>query len=211
MTGTKQLYKGKKMDSIMIDLETLATSPNAAVIQVGAVAFDSHSGTVSPFPFTADVDLFSAVMLGGEVEAGTAQWWRDRGGLELKDPRPLREVLGDLSKWLAQFKDVKRVWCQGANFDEPVLAGYYLRAGMPCPWSYRAARDTRTVYDLAEQFGWQKPKGETAHIALRDCLAQVRCLMSALDHLRGGGAMRKPRRCGPIGSRTALSEAEAGP
>lgn len=191
------------MDSIMIDLETLATSPNAAVIQVAAVAFDSRTGAVSPFPFTADVDLFSAVMLGGEVEAGTAQWWRDRGGLELKDPRPLREVLGDLSKWLAQFKDVKRVWCH-----EPILSGYYERAGIACPWPYNAARDTRTVYDLAEEFGWQKPKGETAHIALRDCLAQVRCLMSALDHLRGG---RKPRRCGPIGSRTALSEAEAGP
>lgn len=188
MTCTKQLYKEKKMskiDSIMIDLETLATSPNAAVIQVGAVAFDSHNGTVSPDAFERDVDLFSAVMLGGEVEARTAQWWRDRGGLELKNPRPLREVLTDLSAWLKQFKDVKRVWCQGANFDEPILSGYYKRAGIACPWPYYAARDTRTVYDLAEEFGWLKPKGETAHRALEDCLAQGKVLVAALKYLRG--------------------------
>ncbi len=67
------------------------------------------------------------------------------------------------------------------------------------------------MYDLAEEFGWQKPKGKTAHRALEDCLAQRRVLVDALKYLRGGGAMRKPRLCGPIGSRTALSEAEAGP
>lgn len=188
MACTKRLYKENKMDSIMIDLETLATSANSAVIQVGAVAFDSVAGTMSPDAFTMDVDLFSSVMLGGEVDGPTAQWWRDRGGLELKDPRPLRELLTSLSEWLGQFKDVKRVWCQGANFDEPIMAGYYRRAGIDCPWPYYAARDTRTVYDLAKERGWEKPKEQTAHVALDDCLAQVKCLMSALNFLRSGKA-----------------------
>lgn len=180
------LYKENKMDSIMIDLETLATSANSAVIQVGAVAFDSVAGTMSPDAFTMDVDLFSSVRLGGEVDGPTAQWWGDRGGLELKDPRPLREVLTGLSEWLGQFKDVKRVWCQGANFDEPIMAGYYRRAGIDCPWPYYAARDTRTVYDLAKERGWSKPEGTQAvHTSLEDCRRQIICLMSALNVLRG--------------------------
>lgn len=53
------------------------------------------------------------------------------------------------------------------------------RAGIDCPWPYYAARNTRTIYDLAKEWG-----GETAPVALDDCLAQVKCLMSALNFLR---------------------------
>lgn len=45
------------MDSVMIDLETMATGPNAGVIQVGAIPFNSRTGLVKPDLFEVDVDL----------------------------------------------------------------------------------------------------------------------------------------------------------
>ncbi len=74
------------MDSVMIDLETMATGPNAGVIQVGAIPFNSRTGLVKPDLFEVDVDLHSALLLGGEVDASTVQFWRDQGGLQPKRP-----------------------------------------------------------------------------------------------------------------------------
>ncbi|APL99095.1 putative ribonuclease T [Bordetella phage LK3] len=177
----------EQMDSVMIDLETMATGPNAGVIQVGAMAFDSREGVVYLDMFEVDVDLQSALLLGGEVDASTVQFWRDQGGLQPKrPPKAMRSALTDLASWLGQYPDLKRVWAQGPSFDVAVLEGYYRRAGIPIPWGYSMPRDTRTVYDLAKERGWSKPEGTQAvHTSLEDCRRQIICLMSALNVLRG--------------------------
>lgn len=176
-----------KMDSVMIDLETMATGPNAAVIQIGAVVFNSRTGYAKSDPFEVDVDLHSALLLGGEVDASTVQFWRDQGGLQPKHPpKAMRSALTDLASWLGKYPDLKRVWAQGPSFDVAVLEGYYRRAGIPIPWGYSMPRDTRTVYDLAKERGWSKPAGtEPKHTAVEDCRRQIICLMSALNVLRG--------------------------
>jgi len=139
------------MDSVMIDLETMATGPNAGVIQVGAIPFNSRTGLVKPDLFEVDVDLHSALLLGGEVDASTVQFWRDQGGLQPKrPPKAMRSALTDLARWLGKYPDLKRVWAQGPSFDVAILEGYYRRAGIPIPWGYSMPRDTRTVYDLAK-------------------------------------------------------------
>jgi len=117
-------------DSLMIDLETMGTGPNAAVIQLGAVAFNSVNGLTDPDGMSRDIDLHSSVLLGGEVDAATAHWWRERGGLELKNPVPLRSALLELAAWVKNLPKLERVWSQGANFDVPILEGYYRRAGL---------------------------------------------------------------------------------
>lgn len=175
------------MDSVMIDLETMATGPNAGVIQVGAIPFNSRTGLAKPDLFEVDVDLHSALLLGGEVDASTVQFWRDQGGLQPKrPPKAMRSALTDLARWLGKYPDLKRVWAQGPSFDVAILEGYYRRAGVPIPWGYSMARDTRTVYDLAKERGWSKPEGTQAvHTSLEDCRRQIICLMSALNVLRG--------------------------
>lgn len=174
------------VDSIMIDLETLATGPNAGLIQIGAIAFNSRTGQAKSEPFEVDVDLISALMAGGEVDGSTVRWWQDQGGPNLKRPKEVRAALHELSAWFKKYPDAKRVWAQGPSFDTAVLEGYFRRLGMKQPWSYNAARDTRTVYDLARERGWQKPEGtEPVHEGLEDCRRQVICLMSALRFLRG--------------------------
>ncbi len=149
------------------------------------MAFNSVNGLTDPDGMSRDIDLHSSVLLGGEVDAPTVQWWRDRGGLELKNPVPLRAALLELAAWVKNLPKLERVWSQGANFDVPILEGYYRRAGLECPWPYYAARDTRTVYDLAKERGWKKPEDSKAkHEALMDCLIQTKCLLNALRFLR---------------------------
>lgn len=122
------------MDSVMIDLETMATGPNAGVIQVGAIPFNSRTGLVKPDLFEVDVDLHSALLLGGEVDASTVQFWRDQGGLQPKrPPKAMRSALTELARWLGKYPDLKRVWAQGPSFDVAILEGYYRRAGVPIP------------------------------------------------------------------------------
>lgn len=127
------------MDSVMIDLETMATGPNAGVIQVGAIPFNSRTGLVKPDLFEVDVDLHSALMLGGEVDASTVQFWRDRGGLQPKrPPKAMRSALTDLARWLGKYPDLKRVWAQGPSFDvailEVTIAGRASRFPGDTPW-----------------------------------------------------------------------------
>lgn len=174
-----------QFDSIMLDLETMAISPNAAVIQIGARAFNSMSGEVYGEGFEINVDLMSSIMLGGEVHEGTARWWRDRGGLPTPTGKfEMRSALKKLTEFFAKFPNIKRVWAQGPSFDVAILEGYFVRMGAPAPWTYHNARDTRTVYDLARQRGWEKSERATAHTALADCDQQILTLMSALAVVR---------------------------
>ncbi|APL99176.1 exonuclease [Bordetella phage MW2] len=178
----------EQMDSVMIDLETMATGPNAALIQIGAMAFDSREGIVDLDMFEIDVDLDSAIQAGGRVTASTIGWWAEQGGVQLLSMEPvlIGEALETFAEWLGRFPKVQRVWAQGPSFDIAILEGYYERLRKPVPWAYNAARDTRTVYDLARERGWDKPEGmEPVHRGLEDCHRQLTCLMSALNVLRG--------------------------
>ena len=86
----------------------------------------------------------------------------------------------DLSSFIGKEKDVKVVWAQGSQYDIAVLEGFYKRCAVSCPWKYHAGRDTRTIYYAAERLGWERPsRGKVSHIAVEDCEAQIKTLVSA--------------------------------
>ena len=176
----------RAIDSIMVDLETMAFGPNAGIIQIGAVAFDSVRGEFSPDVFEVGVDLHSALLAGGEVDAEVVQWWRNRGGLKFdQPPKDIRSALVALSGWLSKFPDKQRIWAQGPSFDIANLEGYARRLGLPVLWPYNAPKDTRTIYDQAQEFGWVKlDTGEPKHQAVMDCLDQINCLCQAKKYIR---------------------------
>jgi exodeoxyribonuclease VIII len=172
-------------DSIMLDLETMGLGPNAAVIQIGARPFNMLNGKISSNGLLIDVDLYSSLMIGGEVDDDTVRWWRERGGLKPEGPRRTMPLaLSILADFFGKYPTADLVWAQGPSFDIAVLEGYYGRMGRKTPWTFHRARDTRTVYQLARAQGWEKPReGETAHQALADCDQQIAHLCSALAAL----------------------------
>ena len=48
------------MNDVMLDLETMGTGPDAAIVAIGAIAFDVHTRTIGP-SFYIPVELRSSV------------------------------------------------------------------------------------------------------------------------------------------------------
>ena len=58
-------------NNIMVDLETMATHPNAAIVAIGAVRFMEDLQD----SFYQEVDLQSSIRAGLDVDGATVNWW----------------------------------------------------------------------------------------------------------------------------------------
>lgn len=154
------------MKDLMLDIETLGTSYNAVITQMGACYFDRQGGIGDKF--LVNIQIQDCLNQGLVVDAGAIKFW-----LEQKERSFLIEPL-KLSRALGLFrnfcKDVKFIWCH-STFDLPIVANAYKIFGEKLPFSYRAIRDIRTLVDLSNH---QKPKTvNNTHNALEDCIYQV--------------------------------------
>lgn len=164
------------MTHIMLDLETRGTAPGSIVRSIGATVFDPITGELGA-TFYANITEESCRAAGLTADAATEAWWSKqsaaaKAALEDKQ-QPLPQVLVRFGYW---YRDQRgsRLWCHGPSFDEALLAAAYRALGLPPPWSYSDARDTRTVYDLAG-ITPDRSKG-THHDALNDAIVQARAV-----------------------------------
>lgn len=159
---------------VMLDLETLSTAPDAAILSIGAWPFRLDTQAVSIEPFYRNVRIGA----GGRSDDGAVRWWlqQSAGALgRLMDPAPehLDDVLDDLWDWLMRLAPEKRfrLWSHGAAFDVPILESAWRRARYDDPpWRYNAVRDTRTLFHVAGldwDAAWEELGGVT-HDALDD-------------------------------------------
>lgn len=163
---------------IMTDIETLGTRPGAIVLSAAFVRFTDEAH------MTINLSVPDQEMLGLEKDESTLTWWRDKPlewARATSDPKPLAIALPYIGTWLdwARNGDNMQVWCHGATFDCPLMGEIYRRANIPCPWDFRAVRDTRTLYDLA----LINPKDYSVpppHVALNDAIGQTRAANAAL-------------------------------
>src|SRR6185437_15722245 len=170
---------------MMIDLETLSTSPRAVIVQLGCCVFDFDTGAAVPgSDFQANVSVDECLALGGEVHGSTVMWWLNQSEAARWSITEPPQALNVVLSWVTQIYDryaCEAVWSQGAAFDVVVVEHYYRALRREPPWRYSAVRDTRTVYHLAESLGWLRPTVETAHTALADCVSQVAQVAGALS------------------------------
>jgi hypothetical protein len=113
------------MEDVMVDLETLGTVPGSVILSIGAIAFDEME--VAEEGFYRVINSKSCEEHGLKVNNDTLIWWSnqsDEARKVLTDPDAvfLNHALHDFNLWLAQFPDSVRVWGNGANFDNPLLA-----------------------------------------------------------------------------------------
>ena len=69
---------------VMLDLETLATSPDSVILTFGAIKFDpfdSTKGMTNGLYMRVNVD--EQISLGRHVDEGTIAWWGDRKSTRL--------------------------------------------------------------------------------------------------------------------------------
>jgi hypothetical protein len=172
---------------IMIDLETLATSTDAAILTIGAVKFDPFGKDIEEpamDSFYVRVDLDSCDELGLAVNDDTIAWWAQQSkeaqdeAFGTDDRIHIREAMDKLYKfcWGA-----KRVWSNGAAFDIPICETAYKRLNKAVPWSFWQVRDVRTAFDLG--INPNRPT-VTAHHALQDAYNQAVGIQNVYTLLR---------------------------
>ena len=168
---------------LMIDLETLSTAGDAAIVQIGLAPFWIDGEGLAAEGRQIDVDPQTCIDAGFRVDWSTLHWWMMQSQ-EARDAlplpwvgQPIEEALKLVQDYIA---DIQRdtpgaeriyVWSNGATFDIPILSNAFRKFGMLDPWNYTDARDTRTLSMLA--LNAVKPKPAVKHRALDDAEAQV--------------------------------------
>lgn len=156
----------------MIDMETLAVSPNAVVLSLGAVHFDPYTTTISDEIYFK-IDLDDQDKLGREIDPNTLDWWSKQDPAimeEAFDPNgrlPLVDAINQFHKFAW---GCSAFWSHGATFDLVIIENLYRQLGKPLPWQFWQLRDTRTLFDLGHDP--EMPK-ESKHDALADAIRQA--------------------------------------
>jgi exodeoxyribonuclease VIII len=157
---------------LMVDLETLATTPDAAILTIGAVLFDPYSPQVYD-KFYKRVDLDSVTALGMKIDDNTIEWWSKQSAAAQEEAFgegnriSIQEAIEGFHKFAW---NCEAFWSHGSIFDINILDTYYRALNKATPWNFWQIRDTRTVFDLG--FDPELPK-VTAHNALADANAQA--------------------------------------
>jgi exodeoxyribonuclease VIII len=157
---------------LMVDMETMAVSPNAVVLSLGAVHFNPYeNGHGDSLYFRIDIDDQDA--LGREVDPNTITWWSSQPSEIMEeafspDNRiPLVDAIDQFHRFAW---GCSAFWSHGATFDLVILENIYRQLNKPLPWNYWQLRDTRTLFDLGQDP--EMPQG-SKHDALQDAIRQA--------------------------------------
>lgn len=171
--------------NVMLDLEAMGNGPNAAIVAIGAIAFDIESGELGPAYYNR-VSLESAVEGGGVMDTSTVTWWLQQGDEARQEiARPggmhINEALQSFATWLAESTEPDvAVWGNGASFDNVILRGAYQRAMRAVPWKWWNDRCYRTIKAQHRDVPFERLG--THHNALSDATSQAMHLINMLRH-----------------------------
>lgn len=156
---------------LMVDMETMAVSPNAVILTLGAVHFNPYGNGYGDKLYIR-FDLDSQDRLGREIDPNTLDWWSKQ------DPAIMEEAFGPenrtpVEEAIDQFHKFawgcNAFWSHGATFDLVILENIYKQLNKVPPWQYWQLRDTRTIFDLG--YNPDMPQG-SKHDALQDAIRQ---------------------------------------
>lgn len=167
------------MKDIMLDLETLGVAAGCKILSIGAVYFDISTGELGEEFYVivnrADQDEYDL-----KEEGGTLAWWL-RQSAEARvvvqeephtDAVDLIESLARFGHFVRQEGGGKRVWGNGADFDNPILSRVYEATGQRQPWAAYNGRCYRTIKNLYPSL--KAVREGTYHNALDDAKTQAK-------------------------------------
>ena len=175
------------LTDIMIDLETLNTTPDATILTIGAVKFDPFGLELKEPEMKSlyvKIDVDSCDRIGLTTSDDTIAWWANQSKAAQEaafDPEgriDIEEAFAQLYKfcWGA-----KRVWSNGSCFDIIICEHVFRKINRACPWKFWEVRDVRTAFDLG--INPQRPP-ITAHHALEDAWNQAVGIQNVYNTLR---------------------------
>jgi len=168
------------MSNVMVDIETLAQSNNAAIISVGGVKFDEESVDTDN-TFYREVSLESCEANGLQIDASTLTWWLEQDESVkqvLTGGEPLSNVLKAFVEW---YGDAEQVWANSPSFDCEILETAMSACSVEVPWNYYQERDFRTLVSLPIDHSIERDGDE--HDALDDARHQAEIAVDILSQL----------------------------
>jgi len=199
--GLHMLLKGEVAQfdwkDVMVDIETLGLSSQAAFVEISLVQFNRFTGESGLF-LKVPIRLDSLLKAGLKINGGTVAWWLRQpdttrlplsrtleNGLELEDALHLVAVfLNEIGKDAV-------LWGNGARFDLGILANAFEVSGVPLPWKFFKELDVRTVVEVGYLFGINPKKTLTfegePHDSLHDCFHQIKYVSFILRQLKAAG------------------------
>lgn len=169
----------------MVDLETLAVTPDAHILETALVCFNPVTGQVYNHG-TLHVRHGLDEQKGGVVNPSTLEWWykTNRGYLaKLLNPKEeeKKSLVETLHKMQGLFDTARGdggllVWNTG-TFDTDILNNAFKRLVDPNKtliefWEVRDCRALRTVGDIFPRLQ-QTAQGSLTHNAYEDCIRQI--------------------------------------
>ena len=158
----------------MLDLESLGTRPDCAILTLGAIKFNPYVLDSFGDSLYLRIDVDEQLALGREVQEDTLTWWSNQA----EDVR--EEALGEGNRvsLTEMYRQLNRfcvgatnIWCQGPAFDIVILENIYRQMGWPTPWQFWQIRDSRTLFGV---HGDPREKNKAGlHNALEDCVSQA--------------------------------------
>lgn len=181
----------KKYPHFMIDIETLGNTSNAAVVQLGIVAFDPASGHIE-VPYSVNIDAHK----NSQMDFSTVKWWMGqseeaREAVFTGTRVPPEEGLAKLNEYIAKFSDEVvgyKVWSKPSTFDIVILESLYKHCDMQQPWAHWNTRCLRTLIDAAKLPRSEEGVPDVAHEAGYDAEAQAKTAIKCFKKLDNGNA-----------------------
>lgn len=162
---------------IMIDLETLGTTADAAILSIGAVQFNLETGVTN-----IGADTFYRVVSfdsqpNRALSRDTLGWWMQQSpeALSVFSHQPkfaLEYVLREFSAWAHQIGSVT-AWSNGADFDLPMLTHAFEQHGIKPAWAPYNGRCYRTYKNLPGARSVKVTRRGEHHNALDDAIYQA--------------------------------------
>lgn len=162
-----------------IDMETLSTEHNAALLSIGAVIHNFGTGQQVD-TFYANITPESSIAAGLDVSESTKACWAKQGQAAQDvlsvDQRPLRDVLVDFAKWLAGH-GVQYAIGNGPRADNQWLESACKAVGMQSPIKYWGDLDMRTLTFIGTHIlgldHWHNTFKGVKHNALHDAINEA--------------------------------------
>jgi len=178
------------MRDLMQDVETLGVRSGSVLPALGAAFFDAETGEIGA-TFYREINIASSLALGATTDASTLDWWKKQkpeaqalifntlsGGVSLTC------ALADYREFIAAHCPLKsvRIWGNGADFDQALVAAAYHQVGQQPPWTPWNSRCFRTLKNLYP--GHEPTREGVHHNALADALHQAKWAVAILRNRR---------------------------
>jgi hypothetical protein len=164
----------------MLDLEYLAGSTSAVVVQIGAMPFDIAADKYDPsLFFSVNLSIEEQLHAGRKIDARTLEWWMGQAVEKnavppwFKDQQPVKKSLENLTSFLYNHTDPRnlRVF-NHVNCDAVKIQDLCTQFHVKFPWMWK---HTHHIHTLVMLSGVKPPKHTASdHEAINDCVRQIK-------------------------------------